>query len=401
MSGALEGLLVVDLTRALAGPQAGMMLGDLGARVIKVESPAGDDTRSWGPPFVRGEDGTAESTYFLSCNRNKESITLDLKRADDAEVLAGLVRRADVLMENYKPGALRRLGFGTEELMRLNPRLVVLSISGFGHDGPEAHRPGYDQIAQGEAGLMSLTGPDPEHPQRVGVPIADLLAGMNGAFGVLAALRERDRTGQGQIVRTSLLASVVGAHAFQGTRWTVAGEVGAAQGNHHPTIAPYGLFRCAGGSVQIACGNDAMWHRLCAEFALTADDPRYATNADRLTHRDSLTKLLEDVFAHLGPDELLRRLTEAGIPAGRVRSLDEVYAWEQTRSQRLLVDVEHQELGRITLPGSALRTFSVDPAGTETETTRLDHRPPPVLDADSGAVRDWLAKDLEPQGRLR
>ncbi|MEU3735169.1 CoA transferase [Streptomyces sp. NPDC033538] len=391
MTGSLAGLLVVDLTRALAGPQAAMMLGDLGARVIKVESPAGDDTRSWGPPFVHTDDGIAESTYFLSCNRNKESITLDLKRDEDAQVLAGLIQRADVLMENYKPGGLRRLGFGTEELMRLNPRLVVLSISGFGHDGPEAHRAGYDQIAQGEAGLMSLTGPDPARPQRVGVPIADLLAGMNGAFGVLAALRERERTGQGQIVRTSLLASVVAAHAFQGTRWTVAGEVGSAQGNQHPTIAPYGLFRCAGGSVQIACGNDAMWHRLCAEFHLVADDPRFATNSDRLAHRDSLTKLLESVFAHHEPDELLRRLTEAGIPAGRVRALDEVYEWEQTRSQRLLIDVEHQSLGRISLPGSALRTFSVDAAGAETETTRVDHRPPPVLDSSADAVREWLA----------
>ncbi|MFB9467733.1 CaiB/BaiF CoA transferase family protein [Streptomyces cinereospinus] len=390
MTGSLAGLLVVDLTRALAGPQAAMMLGDLGARVIKVESPAGDDTRSWGPPFVRTEDGTAESTYFLSCNRNKESIALDLKRDDDADVLARLIRRADVLMENFKPGGLRRLGFGTEELMELNPRLVVLSISGFGHDGPEADRAGYDQIAQGEAGLMSLTGPDPAHPQRVGVPIADLLAGMNGAFGVLAALRERDRTGRGQIVRTSLLASVVAAHAFQGTRWTVAGEVGSAQGNQHPTIAPYGLFRCAGGSVQIACGNDAMWHRLCAAFDITADDPRYATNADRLAHRDSLTALLESVFADHAADELLRRLADAGIPAGRVRALDEVYEWEQTRSQRLLVDVEHEGLGRISLPGSALRTFSVDPAGAETETTRVGHRPPPVFDADADAIREWL-----------
>ncbi|MFB6774214.1 CaiB/BaiF CoA transferase family protein [Streptomyces sp. NPDC056337] len=391
MTGPLGQLLVVDLTRALAGPQAAMMLGDLGARVIKVESPAGDDTRSWGPPFVHGDDGTPEATYFLACNRNKESITLNLKDAEGKQVLARLIRRADVLMENYKPGALERLGFGTERLMELNPRLVVLSISGFGHDGPEASRAGYDQIAQGEAGLMSLTGPDADHPQRVGVPIADLLAGMNGAFGVLAALRERDRTGRGQIVRTSLLASVVAAHAFQGTRWTVAGEVGRAQGNHHPTIAPYGLFRCAGGSVQIACGNDAMWQRLCAAFHMTADDPqRYATNADRIANRDSLTELLEGVFAHHEPDDLLRRLADVDIPAGRVRTLDEVYEWEQTRSQHLLVDIEHQNLGKITLPGSALRTFAVDDAGTETETTRLGHRPPPVLDGDAAAIREWL-----------
>ncbi|WP_329236648.1 CoA transferase [Streptomyces sp. NBC_00111] len=390
MTGSLAGLLVVDLTRALAGPQAAMMLGDLGARVIKVESPAGDDTRSWGPPFVQADDGTEESTYFLSCNRNKESITLNLKRDEDAQVLARLIEQADVLLENYKPGALQRLGFGTARLMELNPRLVVLSISGFGHDGPEAGRAGYDQIAQGEGGLMSLTGPDPAHPQRVGVPIADLLAGMNGAFGVLAALRERDRTGRGQIVRTSLLASVVAAHAFQGTRWTVAGEVGRAQGNQHPTIAPYGLFRCAGGSVQIACGNDAMWRRLCVAFDLAADDPRYVRNADRLANRESLTALLENAFVEHGPDELLDQLADIDIPAGRVRTLDEVYEWEQTRSQGLLVDVEHQSLGKISLPGSALRTYTVEADGVETETTRVSHRPPPVLDADAQAVRDWL-----------
>ncbi|MFD4903409.1 CaiB/BaiF CoA transferase family protein [Streptomyces sp. NPDC058411] len=390
MTGSLEGLLVVDLTRALAGPQAAMMLADLGARVIKVESPGGDDTRSWGPPFVPADDGTSVATYFLSCNRNKESIALDLKREEDAESLAQLIRRADVLLENYKPGALHRLGFGSRRLMELNPRLVVLSISGFGHDGPESGRAGYDQIAQGEAGLMSLTGPDADHPQRVGVPIADLLAGMNGAFGVLAALRERDRTGRGQIVRTSLLASVVAAHAFQGTRWTVAGEVGSAQGNHHPAIAPYGLFRCAGGSVQIACGNDAMWGRLCAAFGIQADDALYATNAGRVANRDGLIELLETVFAHYERGELLKRLTDAEIPAGRVRTLDEVYEWEQTRSQRLLVDVEHQSLGKISLPGSALRTFTVDATGAETETTRVDHSPPPVLDADADAIRGWL-----------
>jgi formyl-CoA transferase len=222
------------------------------------------------------------------------------------------------------------------------------------------------------------------------VPIADLLAGMNGAFGVLAALRERDLTGRGQIVRTSLLAAVVGAHAFQGTRWTVAGEVGLAQGNHHPSIAPYGLFRCAGGRVQIACGNDAMWNRLREAFDIRLDDPRFTTNSGRVANREGLTTMLEIVFAQYGPAELLKRLGDAGIPAGRVRDLDEVYTWEQTRSQRLLLEVEHQRLGNITLPGSPLRTFSVDAAGTETETTRTDHVPPPVLGAHAGTVRAWL-----------
>src|SRR3954469_868604 len=243
MSGPLDGVLVVDLTRALAGPHAAMMLGDLGARVIKVESPgSGDDTRGWGPPFVQPDSGERESTYFLSTNRNKESITLDLKDDADKAVLTQLLRRADVLLENFRPGTLARLCFGTDGAAELNPRLVTLAISGFGHDGPEGGRSGYDQIAQGEGGLMSLTGDPDGEPTKVGVPIADLLAGMYGAYGVLAALHERAATGRGQVVRTSLLSSIVGVHAYQGTRWTIAGEVPRAIGNHHPSIAPYGLF---------------------------------------------------------------------------------------------------------------------------------------------------------------
>ena len=218
-AGPLSDLLVLDLTRALAGPHAAMMLGDMGARVIKIEPPSGDDTRSWGPPFVGPEDAR-ESTYFLSANRNKESLVLDLKDPADCDVLARLVERADVLMENYRVGVLDRLGFPVSRLHELNPGLVVLSITGFGHDGPEAKRAGYDQIAQGEGGLMSITGT--AQPTKVGVPIADLLAGMNGAFGVVAALHERTRTGRGRVVRTSLLAGMVGVHTFQGTKWTVA-----------------------------------------------------------------------------------------------------------------------------------------------------------------------------------
>src|SRR4051794_24168344 len=239
-TGPLSGVLVVDLTRALAGPHAAMMLGDLGARVVKVETPrGGDDSRGWGPPFVRqGEQ--RESTYFMSANRNKESITLDLKAEGDKAVLEALVRRADVLIENFRVGVLDRLGFPVRRLHELNPRLVILSITGFGHDGPEATRAGYDQIAQGEGGLMSVTGT--EQPTKVGVPIADLIAGMNGAFGVVSALLERTRTGRGRVVRTSLLAGMIGVHAFQGTRWTVAGEVPGLAGDHHPSIAPYGMF---------------------------------------------------------------------------------------------------------------------------------------------------------------
>ncbi|MEU4364662.1 CoA transferase [Promicromonospora sp. NPDC023987] len=386
MTGPLADVVVVDLSRALAGPHATMMLGDLGARVVKVEVPdRGDDTRGWGPPFV-GEEGVRESTYFLSANRNKESIALDLKADADRATLLELVDRADVLVENFRTGVLERLGLGVDMLLERNPRLIVLSITGFGHDGPEGGRAGYDQIAQGEAGLMSLTGSGPDDPQRVGVPIGDLLAGIYGAYGVLAALHERHTTGVGQVVRTSLLAAVTGVHAFQGTRWTVAGEVGRAQGNHHPSIAPYGLFRCRDGAIQIAVGSEVLWQRFCLAFGLDADAEGMRSNAERVAHRDQIIEAIEAAFAHLDAGPLLMQLADAGIPAGRVRTLDEVYAWEQTASQGLLVDVQHASLGTVTLPGPPLRFF--DPSGDEV--TRRDHQAPPVLDEHAARIRAWL-----------
>jgi crotonobetainyl-CoA:carnitine CoA-transferase CaiB-like acyl-CoA transferase len=385
-AGPLAGYVVVDLTRALAGPHAGMVLGDLGARVIKVETPdGGDDSRGWGPPFV-GPDGD-QSTYFLSCNRNKESIALDLKSDDGRHTLERLVARADVLLENFRVGVLDRLGFSPARLLELNPRLVTLSITGFGHDGPEAARAGYDQIAQGEGGLMSLTGPSADDPQRVGVPIADLLAGMYGVHGVLAALLERERTGRGQLVRTSLLASIVGVHAFQGTRYTVAGEVGRAQGNHHPSICPYGLFAAADGPVQLSVGSENLWRRLCAGFDLDPATPGMTTNAERVANRPAVIELLEAAFAPYPAADLLPRLDRLGVPAGRVRALDEVYDWEQTRSQGLLVEVEHSVLGPVTLPGPPLRFFA-GPEGAEV--TRRKHLAPPTLDQQGAAIRTWL-----------
>lgn len=384
--GPLDGILVVDLSRALAGPHAGMMLGDLGARVIKVENPgSGDDTRGWGPPFVGPEDDP-QATYFLSCNRNKESIALDLKSDDGRAVLTALLERADVVVENFRPGVLDRLGFSTEAMHGLNPRLVILSITGFGHDGPEASRSGYDQILQGEAGLMSLTGPSPDDPQRVGVPIADLLSGMYGAYGALAALLERERTGKGQVVRTSLLASLIGVHAFQGTRTTVAGEVPKAQGNHHPSIAPYGLFSCRGGKVQISVGSEKLWLKFAQSFGIDADRPEFANNGDRVRNRDLLITEVERAFAGFESEPLLQKLNDAGIPAGKVRSLDEVYEWEQVHSQGLVINVEHQLLGNISLPGPPLRFFG----GSGFETTNTSHTAPPLLDQNGGQIRRWL-----------
>ncbi len=265
-------------------------------------------------------------------------------------------------MENFRPGVLDRLGFSQQRMAELNPRLVVLSISGFGHDGPEAGRAGYDQIAQGEAGLMSVTGSGPTDLQRVGVPIADLLAGMYGAFGVLAALQERERTGRGQVVRASLLAAVVGVHAFQGTKWTVAGQVGEAAGNHHPSICPYGLFETADGAVQIAVGSEGLWKRFCDGFGLDPDAPGMATNPERVANGKRVNEMVQAAFALYSTDELLAKLDRIGVPAGRIRSIREVYEWEQTRSQGLLIDVDHATLGTITLPGPPLRFFSADGA---------------------------------------
>lgn len=388
--GTLEGLLVIDLSRALAGPHAGQMLGDLGARVIKVEAPgAGDDTRSWGPPFVEGEDGEGYSTYFLSCNRNKESIALDLKSDDGRRVLRDLLTRADVMIENFRTGVMDRLGFGTVELARLNPQLVQLSITGFGHDGPEGGRAGYDQIVQGEAGLMSLTGSGPDDPQRVGTPIADLLGGLHGVVGVLAALFERARSNRGRVVRSSLLSSVVGVHAFQGTRATVAKETPVAQGNHHPSIAPYGFFRCGRGAVQVSVASDRLWGAFCAEFGLDPEAPGLASNPERVEHREETIAVVERAFSELDAEEVLERLAKAGVPAGRMRDLAEVYEWDQVRSQGLVVGVEHSALGSIELPGPPIRFFDVDETG-ESERSRSQHQAPPLLDEHGPAIRAWL-----------
>ncbi|EON25716.1 L-carnitine dehydratase/bile acid-inducible [Nocardioides sp. CF8] len=381
----LSGLVVVDLTRALAGPHAAMMLGDLGARVIKVEAPgAGDDTRTWGPPFV-GDGEQRESTYFMSCNRNKESVTADLKSDEGKDFLRRLVARADVLMENFRPGVLDRLGFSVSQLHDINPRLVIMSITGFGHDGPEGGRAGYDQIAQGEAGLMSLTGPGPGEPTKVGVPIGDLLAGMYGAFGVVSALLEREHTGRGRVVRTSLLAGIVGVHAFQGTRHTVAGEVPRAIGNHHAAIAPYGLFRTADAAVQLAVGSEGLWQRFAPVVGIDVADPRFSNNELRVGRREELIEEIEAVFKTEGAEYWLARLAEAGVPAGKVRTLDDVYAWDQTRSQGLLIEVEHATAGRLELPGPPLRFDDNLHAGGRTE-----HLPPPILGQHDASVRAWL-----------
>ncbi|HSJ46574.1 MAG TPA: CoA transferase [Euzebyales bacterium] len=384
MSGPLHGVRVVDLTRALAGPYATLMLADAGADVVKVERPGtGDDTRGWGPPFAEPpEGGTPVSTYFLSVNRNKRSVELDLKDEADLGRLRALVAGADVLVENFRPGVMERLGLGEAPLEELNPRLVVLSITGFGEGGPHGHRPGFDQILQGEGGLMSFTGPVGGPPSKVGVPIADILAGMFGAYGVVASLYERERSGRGQRVSSSLLGGMIAIHTFQGTRWLVAGEAPVTSGNRHPSIQPYGAFRCADGSINVAVGTEGLWRRFAPLVGLDPDDVRFATNGDRVGRVDELEALIEYALATADTDTWLARMDDAGVPAGPIAGLDDVYASPQVAHLGLVDEVDHPTLGRIGLPG---------PAVTYSRSTRNDPQAPPLLGQHNGD--GWLPRD--------
>jgi formyl-CoA transferase len=355
-----------------------MVLGDLGADVIKVEHPGtGDDTRMWGPPFLECE-GERESTYFLSVNRNKRSVTIDMKDPEERNFIEDLVRWADVVVENFRPGVMDRLGLSDGELEALNPGLLRLSINGFGDDGPDARRVGYDHILQAEGGLMSLTGP-PDGPMvKVGVPIADITAGLFGVIGVLAGLVERATSGRGQRVSTSLLAGQIGLHTFQGTRYLVAGEVPPLSGNQHPTVCPYGVFDASDGPVVIAVGNDNIWGRFAPLVGVDPADARFATNAQRIVNVKELNELMAPALAARRVREWLRSFDEAGVPAGEVKKLDAVYASEQVRQQNLVWTAEHPTLGSIELPGSPLRY------GRSTVALR---RPPPTLGEHSREVR--------------
>jgi crotonobetainyl-CoA:carnitine CoA-transferase CaiB-like acyl-CoA transferase len=375
--GPLEGVRVVDLTRALAGPYATLLLADAGAEVIKVERPEkGDDTRGWGPPFV-GEPGAEESTYFLAVNRSKKSVVLDFKDPGDLEKLRDLIRRADVLVENFRPGVMERFGLGEKELEGMNPQLVYLSITGFGEGGPDGHRPGFDQIAQGEGGLMSFTGPVGGPPTKVGVPIADILSGMFGAFGVAAALMEREQSGRGQKVTSSLLGSIVGIHTFQGTRWLIAGEVPEPDGNRHPTIAPYGAYECSDGEINIAVGSEGLWRRFAPLVNLDPDDERFATNGQRIARVEELEGEIASALTSATVDEWMERLGDAGVPAGRVKRLDEVYSSPQVKHLGLVDLVDHPTLGEIRLPGT--------PLGYGRSGRRVPE-PPPTLGQHNGEV---------------
>jgi formyl-CoA transferase len=369
----LDDVRVVDLSRALAGPYATMMMADAGADVVKVEPPGGDDSRSW-LPFV-DRNGHRESAYYMSANRNKRSVVLDLKSTEGADRLRWLASRADVLVENYRPGVLERLGLGLDELRALNPRLITLSITGFGR-GPSGARPGFDQIVQAEAGLMSLTGQPGGTPQRVGLPIADILAGLFGAFGVMNALRARERTGVGQHVETSLLAAIVGVHAFHGVGWLSAGVEPVMTGNRHPSIAPYGVFGCQDADIVIGVGSEALWRRFAPVVGLDPDRGDIATNADRVARAEALQKEIDALIADRQAADVLAALDAVGVPAGRIRTIPEVYDWDQVRDTMVLT-LPHPTLGDLDVPASPLQLSESADARAEA---------PPALGADQDAV---------------
>lgn len=383
-AGPLAGILVVDLTRALAGPYATLMLADAGAQIIKVEHPqGGDDARGWGPPFV-GEGDERESAYFLSVNRSKRSLRLDLKDEADLTRLRRLIARADVLVENFRPGVMDRLGLSTAELEAINDRLVVLSISGFGEGGPDGHRSGFDQILQGEAGLMGITGQPGGPPTKFGVPITDILSGMFGAYGVVAALHERAISGKGQRVTTSLLAAALGVHVYQGTRYTIGGEVPGVGGNRHATIAPYGAFTCADGWINIAVGSEGLWRRFAPVVGIDTDDVRYATNGDRVSNVDQLEADINAVLINDSVDAWMERLDEAGVPAGRIRTMDQVYGWDQVDHLGLVDRVEHSTAGMIDLPGAPVNW---------SRSSRRQPVAPPTLGQHDEELLAWIDAD--------
>ncbi|HXG04490.1 MAG TPA: CoA transferase, partial [Candidatus Binatia bacterium] len=326
----LAGVRVLDLTRVLAGPFCTLLLGDMGAEVIKVEEPGkGDDTRRW-PPFVGGE-----ATYFLAVNRGKKSVTVNLKAPQGVALLRRLAARSDVLVENFRPGTMDRLNLGYRALRRLNPRLVYCSISGFGESGPEAHRAGYDLIVQGESGIMDLTGFPDGPPVKVGNSIADLVAGMSAAHGIVLALLARTRTRRGQKVEIAMLDVMASLLTYQAGLYFQTGARPTRKGNQHPSIVPYEVFRAADAYLTLGVANNSLWKQCCTALGRPdlADDPRFATEASRVENRAALAPILEEIFAARTADEWLKRLEAAGVPAGRIRSVAEVCESEHLKAR--------------------------------------------------------------------
>jgi crotonobetainyl-CoA:carnitine CoA-transferase CaiB-like acyl-CoA transferase len=370
----LEHIRVCDLSRILSGPYCTMTLGDLGARVIKVEPPQGDDARQWGPPFVNGE-----SAYFLSVNRNKQSIVLDLKAPEGKRVLEKLVRQSDVLVENFRTGTLARLGFSYEQVSSVNPRLIYCSITGYGQTGPKAFMPGYDVVIQGESGVMDLTGFPDGPPTKFGLSIADIVAGMNAVQGILAALIAREKTGRGQRVDISLLDSMVACLTYQAQNH-FAGTAPRRLGNRHPSIAPYETFEAADGFFIVGVANEDLWKKFCVAAGLDDlwGDLRFRTNQDRLNNYASLRALLAATLRTRPRIEWQRIFDEAGIPCGEIKSVGEVLADPQILSREMVAHVNHPTIGDLSLTGIPIK-LSETPGKVSLPPPRLDEHRQEIL----------------------
>jgi crotonobetainyl-CoA:carnitine CoA-transferase CaiB-like acyl-CoA transferase len=373
----LDGITVLDLTRVLSGPYCTMLLADMGARVVKVEQPGkGDDTRAWGPPFLEGE-----SAYFLSINRNKESVTLDFKHPDGRAVLEQMIAKCDVLVENFRPGTLAKLGLDYKTLAARYPRLVYCSISGFGQTGPRSKEPGYDAIMQAEGGLMSITGAATGEPYRLGVAIVDIVSGMFAAYGVAMALLARTRTGRGQEVDLAMLDATVALLTYQAGNFFASGKVPARLGNRHPSIVPYETFAAADGDFVLAVGNDDQWRRF-RDVASLPDDPRFTTNRQRVTAYDELRPFVADRLRGQPRAFWIERLTAAKVPCGSVRDFEELFDDPQLAARDMLAQVEHATIGPLRALGVPVK-LSDTPGSVRT--------PPPTLGQHTDAV---LRQDL-------
>ncbi|MEO8289231.1 MAG: CoA transferase [Chloroflexota bacterium] len=354
----LEGVRVLDFSRVLAGPYCTMMLGDLGADVIKVESPEGDDTRRWGPPYQG-----SESAYYLCCNRNKRSIVLDLKREENRAAALTMAMQSDIIVENFKLGTMERWGLAYEQLAASSPGLVYCSISGYGRTGPDAALPGYDYVMQGVGGIMSITGEPDGPPGKVGVAIVDVTAGMFALSSILAALRVRDLTGQGQRIDMSLLDSHLAWLANVGSNYLISGEVPARYGNAHPNIVPYQAFKAADGWVILAVGNDRQWTHFCSAIERTdlAADPRFATNHARVENRSLLVPTLESLFLTRTQAEWLILLEACDVPSGPVNKVDRALSTPQVEARGMVQIVDHPGIGPVRLVASPLKLESTPP----------------------------------------